>query len=113
MKKEKWRFAKEPKEVDPRLPPVLTGIGDIVLDDERLQVLIPNDRIRELVVAKEVRRGTVIPIKRGGQTLYAEPVRRPIFGRPVKSMNSMLAETLIELNRIRHPEKARRLGTGN
>jgi len=111
MKKEKWRFAKEPKEVDPKLPSVLTGIGDIVLDDERLQVLIPNDKIRELVVAKEVRRGTVIPIKQGGQTLYAEPVRRPIFGRPVKSMNSMLTEAMIELNRILRPEKARRLGT--
>jgi len=105
----RWRFAKSRKELDPRLPAPLTGIGDIVLDDAKLQELIPRDKIREKVVAKEIRRGTVVPFKAGGQTLYAEPIRRPLFGRPVKSMNSMLTEAAIRLNEILHPERMKQI----
>jgi len=106
----RWKPAKSPRELDPRLPSPLTGIGDILLDDARLQELIPNDKIREIVVEKEIRRGTVIPVQSKGQTLYAEPIRRVLFERPVKSMNAMLSDVMIELNRILHPERAKRLG---
>jgi len=109
--RDRWRPVRDAKELDPRLPGPLTGIGDIVLDDTKLEQLIPNDRIREIVVRREVKKGTVIPIVDKGYRFYAEPIRRVVFGRPVKSMNSMLAEITIELNKILHPEKMKRLET--
>ena len=107
--RDRWRPVKDAKELDPLLPGPLTGIGDIVLDDARLEKLIPNDRIREIVIRREVKKGTVIPIVDKGYRFYAEPIRRVVFGRPVKSMNSMLADVMVELNRILHPERMKRL----
>lgn len=91
------------------LPGQWTGAGEIVLDDAKLENLIPNDRIREIVIRKETRKGTVVPIIDKGFRFYAEPIRRPVLGRPVKSMNSMLKEIGIELTRLFHPEKAKKL----
>jgi len=91
------------------LPGQWSGAGEIVLDDKRLEELIPNQRIRERVIRKEALKGSIIPIVDKGFRFFAEPIRRPVFGRPVKSMNSMLKEIGIELTRLFHPEKARKL----
>jgi hypothetical protein len=107
--RDRWRPLKDAKELDPRLPGPLTGIGDIVLDDAKLEQLVSNDRIRKIVIRREVKKGTVIPIVDKGYRFYAEPIRRVVFGRPVKSMNSMLADVMIELNKILHPERTKRL----
>jgi len=107
--RDRWRPVKDTKELDPRLPGALTGLGDIVLDDAKLEQLIPNDRIRAIVIRREVKKGTIIPIVDKGYRFYAEPIRRVVFGRPVKSMNNMLADVMVELNRILHPARMKRL----
>ena len=80
-----------------------------MLDETRLEELIPNPEIRAQVLRKQIARGRVIPQKHKGFLVLHEPVRRPVFGRPVKSMNSMIQEIMIDLDRINHPEKHRKL----
>jgi len=105
----KSRYVRKQNGLVHLLPSAVSGLGDIVLDDTRLQELIPNDRTREEVIRREVQRGTVIPIIDKGYRYFAEPVRSVKLGRPVKSMNSMLQEIMVELNRVLHPEKAKKL----
>jgi len=54
--RDRWRPVKDTEELDLRLPGAITGIGNIVLDDARLEKLIPNDRIREIVIRREVKK---------------------------------------------------------